>query len=114
MLGRRNRLRLNRRVFSPSSCNTKDQTQFPSCDRHARQPEQQGPHAGGEQEPALYHRSPIRLRSSTQVEGTLRLGVHLEKLDAIAVGILDEREAVAALADRVGRLLGLDALLAQA
>src|SRR2546421_13045879 len=41
------------------------------------------------------------------------LSAHLEQLHAIAVGIFDEREAVAALADRVRRLLGLDAPLAQ-
>src|SRR5262249_33707845 len=39
---------------------------------------------------------------------------HLQDLDPVAVGIFDEREAVASLADRVGGALPVDPLLGKA
>src|SRR5690242_17841290 len=56
---------------------------------------------------------PRGLAGRRQTLGTSAPG-HLQYLDAIAIGILDEREAVAALADRVRRLLRFDALLLEA
>src|SRR4051794_6975845 len=50
----------------------------------------------------------------TAVRSTARCLPALDELDPVAVRIADEAQARAALADAVRRLLGLDALLAQA
>ena len=65
-------------------------------------------------EPIIHRADQERTRTWSVAGGRPGVGcVELDQLDPVAVGIADEAEAGAALADRVGRLLGLDAGLGE-